>query len=173
MSRVLPINLALEQAKRVTRDQFVVLHRAQSKRFALLKAGDRLWVREPFMLGAGDRASAPRQALTFGRPLAFATDQEPGRDGWGNARPSYTLPRAAHRQHLVVTEVSLVPLDAIPLDELKAQGFSSRADLVRSIEAALASFATLYAGNRRPDPANPVLQAIRFVRIAEPVLTKE
>lgn len=173
MSNILPINLAQPQLGRIMGGTCTVLHRPQGRRFAELQAGDRLWVREPFCLSMAAANLAPTTAVAIGQPVAFATDVVPEREPWGKARPGYTLPRAAHRQHLLVTDVRLVPVDQIPPAELTAQGYASARDLLSSIELALAGFTKFYDPARRPSADNPVLQAIRFTRVAHPVPPKE
>ena len=173
MSNILPINLARQQIGLIIEGACTVLHRPQGRRFAELQAGDRLWVREPFCLpGHADRF-APSMAASLDLPFAFPDQVAPGVDPWGGIRPARTLPRAAHRQHLLVTDVRLVPVDQIPPAELTAQGYASARDLLSSIALALAGFASFYAAARRPSADNPVLQAIRFTRVAHPVPPKE
>ena len=173
MTVALPINLAAGQITRIVDGRCTVLHRPQGKRFAELRAGDRLWVREPFCLPREADRFAPSTAALLGLSFGFPGEVKPGVEPWGKVRPARTLPRAAHRQHLLVADVRLVPVDRIPPEDLAAQGYASVRDLLSSIELALAGFAKFYDPACRPRPENPVLQAIRFTRIGQPVSPKE
>lgn len=163
---VLPISLRDRQLLQVMRGHCTVLHRPRSPRLAQLARGDVLWIREPFCLERAADRFAPTAALAQGRPLAFTTDVMPGRDPWGNARAAGTLPRTAHRQHLVVAAVGLVPLAGIRAEELTAQGFASHDALLATATGHRRAFSERIA-------ADHPFQAIRFYHHPTPFSEEE
>lgn len=91
--------------------------------------GDRLWIREPFHLAAKYNGMPPRAAaLTDARPVFLDQLAACPADELGPRRFARTLLRKWHRQHLLVTTVGRMALQAITPDHARAEGFASLAD---------------------------------------------
>ena len=136
-----------------------------------IRAGSRLWVREPFHLPAHWGATAPSTAVGRHARPSFTTDLPPAasRDtatcallGLGKRHFARSLPRAAHRQHLLVTARWREPLQKITEDEARAEGFASRAAWAAGWDRNLAFYATRPSLTWRD---NPTVLVIEFVRI--------
>jgi len=88
------------------------------------RAGDRLWVREPFHLGAAFDAFSPTAAIARGATPRFAIDGPA--EGVGRRRFAREMPRDCHRLHLVLTAVRLEPLPDISEETAMAETRLSR-----------------------------------------------
>lgn len=154
------------------------IRRPAGKLLVRIAPGDRLWVREPFHCAAKFNGMAPL-SVAFMRGLpTFAVDVHPRMvevSGLGPRRNARAMPKAWHRQHLVVTAVRRERLQAIPEADIRAEGFEDGAAYAAAWDRNLAFFARApgtYA-NRTTRPGswadNPTVLVIDFERIGEPL----
>jgi hypothetical protein len=142
-----------------------LLVRPRGATISRLAPGDRLWVREPFWLPLGMNHVSPSQAAARGAKPIFVADlaniEQPN---LGRRRFARELLRIWYRQHLVVTDVQLRPLQGLTDREIEAQGFVTRQDVARAWDANLSmtSDGALWG-------ANPDVLAIAFERMTAPV----
>lgn len=153
-----------------------------------LAVGDRLWVREPFHLSAKFDGLSPTAALGFSAMVMFAADLDaapdrfPDRTGLGKRRMARELPRAAHRQHLVLVQIHTERLQAITQAEIEAAGFPTRAAFAAAWDRNLAFFRAgpsvprVRGQHARPRelppeawPNDPDVLVLTFVRVAQPL----
>jgi len=100
--------------------------RGPGRSWQLVKPGDRLWVREnfsgPYTCGYG-RIPASRQDDW---PVWYWADGNPNDGDWEKPRPSIHMPRWASRLTLAVTAVKVERLQAISLEDVRAEGCEVR-----------------------------------------------
>jgi hypothetical protein len=163
------ISIGDPQIHRVMSGECTVLRRLPSKLLRDITAGQLLWVREPFWLPLKFAGMAPTAAAPLGaRPIFLdqVLETEPGRP-----RPTYTLPKRWHRQHLRVIEVRRKWLQSIGDAEIRAEGFGTR----RAYELAWERTLLVTEDKRRAREGplswqgNPEVLVIRFERIAAPI----
>ena len=169
-----PISMVEPQIGALVADRFTLLRRI-GHTAERIRAGDRLWLREPFHLPRQWGRTAPTTAIARGARPVFVTDLPPAASrspevhadlGIGPRRNARDLPRVAHRQHLLVTGVSRALLQRITEDEARAEGFPTRSAWAAHWDLNL-SFASSRAGCSWRD--NPEIVVIEFTRIAEPL----
>lgn len=173
----LPLNLVDPQLGAVLAGRATVLHRPLTARFRGLAPGHRLWIREPFHICSSVGHHAPSVAMNLpgfrlGWAADFASQTEAGLAGLGRRHPARSLPKALHRQHLVLLAVGVCPIDQISLFEIRAQGFPSLAAFRASCETSLAQFGDLYRADRHPGECPPI-QRIEFVHVPRPLPKEE
>lgn len=140
-------------------------------RLATLGPGDLLWVREPFLLHQRFNGHAPTAAATLGAAPTFVTDlpiRAPLPAELGRRRHARELPKAWHRQHLVIASIMRLQLHDVADRDLRTAGWKSRS-----------AFATRWDQDARfPDQrltkqnfwaANPWVLRIQFTRAAKPL----
>lgn len=116
-----PITIIPPTIERVLDGRCTILRRP-SGMLGTCQPGDRLWIREPFRLPRAFDYLSPSLAIADGAQPHFGTDPV---DGVGRPRFARELPRAAHRAHLLVTDVHRQALHDVSEDELAAAGFES------------------------------------------------
>ncbi len=84
--------------------------------------GDRLWVRESFMIGKGYDDARPKDAPPFARRWYAADESIDNCDAIGKLRPSIHMPRWASRITLTVTDVRVQRVQDISDVDVVAEG---------------------------------------------------
>lgn len=184
--RCIPLNIAEPQIEPLSRGSLTELRRPSSARLEVLRPGDILWIREPFHLPARCDWMSPTQAIEQGAAIegpavpVFVADAAAmaalsGLPSFGRRRAARELPRAIHRQHLVLTGLRRELLQDANDDAIRAEGFASRADYARAWDANLKAFKCWDLAQRRYVTAaaswadNPVVLVLSFVHIPAPV----
>ncbi|WP_395391418.1 hypothetical protein WBP07_12475 [Novosphingobium sp. BL-8A] len=139
------------------------LYRPIGGRLANLRPGDLLWVREPFHLPREVDHLSPQQAQLRRANPTFITDVDGVAAGLGKRRYARELLRDWHRQHLRVTWVGKALLQSIPIEEIRAQGFTHSAAFGRAWDQNLSLSKKACAWKD-----NPEVLVLDFVRIAAP-----
>ncbi len=143
--------------------------RRPQRALAKILIGDRLWVREPFHLPAELDRLSPTRAAELGAAPIFAADWPDGLpEGAGKRHYARSLPKAWHRQHLLVTALSFEPLQAITDAEILAEGFESRIAYAAAWDA-LVKLSDPYA----IWASNPVVTVLAIDRVATPLPVDE
>ena len=165
--RILPISLTEPALARVRGLRQSVIRRP-GELLARCRAGDRLWVREPFHLPAAFDGFSPSQAAERGAKIAYAIDGTP--DGFGRRRFARTLPRDCHRMHLVLTEVTTGQLqDITDLEIQRDHGLVDRVAFVANWNAAERAHARSIAGTPISWADNPRVTILRFQPVFAPI----
>lgn len=167
--RILPISLTEPTLARVRGLRQSVIRRP-GELLARCRAGDRLWVREPYHLLAAFETFSPTQAVERFATIAFAIDGVP--DGFGRRRFARTLPRDCHRMHLVLSEVSTGWLQDISDEEIQRDhGLADRVAFAATwneVEAA-----NSIAGTPTSWADNPRVTILRFQPVFAPIANAE
>lgn len=167
-----PVTLGPPALGQVMAGVCTVLRRPPTKIWTALRAGDLLWIREPFHLAARFGHLAPTAAAGQGARPIFATDLGVTRPAdIGPRRIGYTLPRICHRQHLRVLEVRVERLQAISGAEIVAEGFDTRLAYRLAWERALLVSGSTASARDGPMSwaANPEVVVFAFERVARPI----
>ncbi len=159
-----PVSIIEPQINRVMDGHLATLRRPAGLLSRCI-VGDRLWVREPFHFDRRYDQSAPTLAIAEGAFIHFAADLERGDiSALGQRRFARTLPKASHRQHLVVTAVRTERLQDISAAEIAAEGYANERtyasawDRNLSLQVPEVSWAN-----------NPIVTVIDFVRVPHPI----
>ena len=117
-----PISLAPADVAGIAHRHRSSVRRLVQSQLGHVRAGDRLWVREPFHLEERFNQVAPLQALRCGAErFWYAADGDP-MPGFGPQRYARAMPRACSRLWLRVDAVRTGPLQSITADEIAAEG---------------------------------------------------
>ncbi len=122
MTRDIPIIFSTAMVQALLDGRKTQTRRLASSPLAKAKPGDRLWVREAFMLvGSGDPGVPIRRAGWRDDAKAQGLDNIPAAEphGWS---PSIHMPRWASRLTLAVTSVRFQPLQGITEEDAQAEG---------------------------------------------------
>lgn len=141
MTAIRRLALSIDEVRNLREHRLRHLVRPIGAEVARFRAGDRVWVREPFHLPARFDDLAPSQAERFGcgGVQAFAADSDAVPDGV--RRAARVLLRGWHRAHLVIVTAGELRLHAVDWEQL---GFASldrfRAHWDEFVEPAWSSF---------------------------------
>lgn len=167
-----PIPVTEPAIRRLVAGELSVLRRPIGPMLERVVVGDRLWVREPFFMPASLGPSiAPTVAVTRDARPAFAADFGPGMDrpaGYGPRQYARSLPKAWHRQHLVVTAVDRRPVQTLTEAEAHAEGYSSRDLWIAAWDRGV-TMTDSSPNNARRWVRNPTVLVFTFKRLAVPV----
>lgn len=167
-----PINFVAEQVRAIA-DGLMVETRRPTGGFARRKAGERLWIREPFRLDARWDDDAPSVAVARGATVVHWPADEIGFDPRariGRQRFARELPRALHRYHLVLRAVRTEPLHAIDDAGARASGYADRSAFASAWDSqftgkAIATIGGAPVGWRE----NPLVDVLAFTFVAAPL----
>jgi hypothetical protein len=105
--------------------------------------GQRLWIREPYRLKRKFNSLSPTAASGYDARPYFEEDLGPGDVETlelGEKRHARCLLRDWHRWHAIVDEAVLQPLQDITLEEVRGEGFTSRAAWAARWDGDITSF---------------------------------
>jgi hypothetical protein len=170
--RIQPVSIRQPEIDALVADRMSLLVRPIG-RLATLGAGDLLWVREPFYVPRAFSAHKPTRAVELGAKPTFLVDHSPAwfarhAADFGLRQAARVMPKAWHRQHLVIGTVDRVRLQNLSADEFAAAGWSSR-DAFRRRWDADADFGGQHGAGANLWAANPTALRIRFARVAAPL----
>lgn len=163
-ARTRPISILAPQIHLINAGLLHTLLRPAGGMLDQLRPGDLLWVREAFALPRQFDNVSPTQAAAQGARPLFTTGEISGHLQPGRPRFARELPRAWHRQHLVVASVDRVWADTICRSDMALQGYAMPecfvADWNRNLSLARSA-------SRWED--NPEVLMIGFQRIYAPL----
>lgn len=170
----LPISFNVETIRAIHAGSIVQVRRPVGL-LMRCESRDRLWVREPFHLDAAHDSLAPLQSLTLGgRVRAYAADLRPAAGdalppGIGRRRFARELPRAAHRSHLVISNVEQRRLQELTDADARREGAIDRADFARRWDNLHAPAGRSVTGDLIRWQDNPRVTVLTFDFVAAPL----
>lgn len=163
-----PISLREPQLPRLLAGTLTALRRPWTGLTRSLAPGQLLWVREPFVLDRKWDGLSPTSAAGLGAQPQFvwSTDRpDPAILAAGRPRMARELLRAWHRQHLVLVSIERQRLQAISEQEIRAEGFVSRAGFIAAWDRNL----SLAKADEHCWNADPTVAVLHFIRVATPL----